>query len=294
MLNNLKNHSPEAIERHLASLIQRLLPHPGIEPSEAEPGDVKELQDSLLAEIRERFNLDPADQSQTAQAKLFKFLVEEMSEPVMKGAREKQAKARLGQNGNLRSDLYRIKFGDSFHANEVTGGIRRSHVEEALRHPNQVQHLLPERFGLGEDTLAVSIYAKHNEKFILLVQTTRKGDTQLVGSAWRVYHSDVDLSAAYEPLEMLRAFADVYGMYFRVGHSAPAKFFLYEVVPMLKGKQPVNIITIDNPTKEACYVNTLLRESNLQVWEVAIAYVINTSRYISDLRNHKVHISSGK
>jgi hypothetical protein len=292
MLNTLKNLSIDDEERVLAALIQWFLPQPRDEEPETLPSDLKALQHSALAEIQANLSIDPADQSAMTKAKILEFLAKEMSGPVVRGTRGEQAKRRLGQRGDLRPDFYKIEFGDSFHEAEKRG-IRKSHVEDALRHPDEVQHLLPERIQ-KEGFPAVSLYAKNHgeqrsaDQFTLLVQTTREGYTQRVDSTWRVYHSDVNLSQAHEPLDLLRAFVEVYGLYCRVGNSAPAKFFLYEAFPLTPGQRPTEILKIDVPQGVFFETSSLIRVSSLGVIEVAIAYVIDMVRYMNDLRKHGV------
>jgi hypothetical protein len=70
---------------------------------EGDAEGLRELQDSVLAEIRASLKLDPADQTQTAKTKIFEFLLKEMSEPIVSGDRGDQARARLKQRGDLLS-----------------------------------------------------------------------------------------------------------------------------------------------------------------------------------------------
>jgi hypothetical protein len=122
MLNSLKNRSREDIERVFASLAQRLLPQPQDELPEVEAEGLKELQDSVLAEIRANLNLDPADQTQTAKTKIIEFLIKEMSEPVVSGDRGEQARARLKQRGDLLSVFIeeKVTVSDTVRAEVIT------------------------------------------------------------------------------------------------------------------------------------------------------------------------------
>jgi hypothetical protein len=297
MLNNLRSLSPDEIEWALASLIQRFLPQPRDEGPETLPGDLRELQDSTLAEIQARLGIEPADQSAVTKAKILEFLAKELSEPVLRGARGEQAKIRLGQRGDLRLDLYKIEFDAFFHDTAEKRGIRKNHVEYALRHPDEAQHILPGRIK-AEGFPAVSLYAKHHgdprstDRFTLLVQTERKGYLQHINSAWRVYHSDVNLSQVHEPLDILRAFVDVYGLYCRVNDSAPTKLFFYEAFPLAPGQQPTSILKFDSSQAATFDASFLVRVSPLGVVEIALAYVIDSARYMSDLRRHNVQFYS--
>jgi hypothetical protein len=122
MLNSLKNRSREDIEQVLASLTQRLLPQPRDEAPEGEAEGLKELQDSVLAEIRASLKLDPADQTQTAKAKIFEFLLKEMSEPIVSGDRGDQARARLKQRGDVLSVYVedRVRVSETVQAEVIT------------------------------------------------------------------------------------------------------------------------------------------------------------------------------
>jgi hypothetical protein len=296
MLNTLKNRNQKDVERVLASVTQRLLPQPRDELLNVEAEELRELQDSILLEIRDRLKLSTTKETPESQTKILDFLFKEMSAPVTSGKRGEQARARLGQRGELRPDLYHIKLGD-FHRELEKRGVKRSHIEDALRRPHEVQHLLPDKIRSREFP-ALSLYIKHHgdlhspERFTLLVQAQREGDRLTINSAWRLYHTDVDLSRAHEPVDMLRAFVDVYGLYCRVGNSAPAKFFLYEEFPLASGQRATEIIRSDSPPNVAFEASSLIQVSDLGVIEVAVAYIINMSQYTSDLRKHNVELYS--
>src|SRR5262245_20550625 len=204
MLKTLENRDQREKEYLLASLTKSLLPQPGIPSLEDEATVHAVAEDQLLHEIQTALKLDPNDQSIQAKTKVFEFLSNEMSKSLQSGERIDQAKTRLGQKGYLPESRYRIEFRDSFRETENLD-IRRSHVKDTLKIPDQVQHLRPE-ISHREDFPAISIYLKspnvrqQAHRFTLLVITERKGDTQIILSAWRVYHSDVDVSEISEPL----------------------------------------------------------------------------------------------
>jgi hypothetical protein len=296
MLSTLKNRNQEEVEQVLASVTQRFLPQPRDEFLDVGVEQLRELQDSVLSEIRDRLKLSTTQETAESRRKVLEFLIKEISAPVTSGKRGEQARMRLGQQGDLRPDLYQIKLGDFRHELEKRG-IRRSHIEDALHRPHGLQHLLPEKIRSGEFP-ALSLYIKHHgelqspDRFTLLVQAQREGDRLTINSAWRIYHVDVDLSKVHEPVDILRAFVDVYGLYCRVGNSAPAKFFLYEEFRMASGQQATEIIRADSPTDVALEASSLIRVRNFGVIEVAVAYIINMSWYISDLRKHNVELYS--
>ncbi|MDO8445008.1 MAG: hypothetical protein Q7T53_02715 [Deltaproteobacteria bacterium] len=293
MLNVLKNIESDQAERTLAALVKHLTP----QPTEGDVGEVPlhPLEATLLDEIRQRAKVSAGDLSQEAKAKLLEIIVKEISQPVLGSTRAIEAKARLGMRGDLRPDLYQIKFGDSFKEDEKRG-VRRSHVEETIHHPDKVEHLLPNRFTDAEMP-SLSLYAKtmgkhaSNDIFTLIVQTQRQADKQLVSSVWRVYHSDVDLSHASSPLGVLKAFVSVYAMDFYIGDKTPRHFLLYDTFNLPHSGHPFKMIEVHNPGNDNFVSSFMFRISPLAVAEVAIAYVINTTRYIRDLRKHNVQIA---
>lgn len=116
MLKTLENKNAREAESLLASVATRLLPQPDMASQEDELSESEAAR--LLQEIQADLRLDPADQSPEAKTKVLEFLYNEMSKPLKSGPRRDQARARLGQKGYLRPDMYRIRFGDSFHERE--------------------------------------------------------------------------------------------------------------------------------------------------------------------------------
>ena len=156
-----------------------------------------------------------------------------------------------------------------------------------------MQHLFQEGAsdGHGQD---ISLYLKRHPQaggdFFLLVQTQRTGYVQLVHSAWRIYLSDIDLSRINEPLDVLRAFTDEFGISFRIGDSPkPSKFFLYENFPA-SSHSLEQLITFEFQEKQKPLLSWLHRWKTDSTVDVAIAYVIDMVRYLAALRKHGVQI----
>ncbi len=291
MLATLKSYSPGDRETLLVSTSQHFLPQPF-----AEDVELSEAEKALLEEIRTQLELDAGDNSSGSQTQILQTLHTEMSAPLREHPeRAEAARARLGHLGILPERLYRIRFGDQFRESEKFG-IRRSHVEEAIGHPDHAQHILPESIRSGEHP-AVSLFTKtvqgqrSYDTFTLLVTATRENAVQRVDLAWRVYHSDVTISQAYEPLNVLRAFVEKYGIECRVGSSAPAKFFCYEAFPLLPSQRAMNPITSISSTEKGL-ASFLYRVSPLGVLEVALAYTIDLTQYGDDLRQHNVQMTA--
>ncbi len=105
-----------------------------------------------------------------------------------------------------------------------------------------------------------------------------------------MYYSDVDLTKARTPVDVLRAFVEVYGLICRVGQGAAKKFYLYETFPRTK-EDATSLMTIDTaPCGDGdeiwASLHLLLTIDN--VIEVSLAYAINKNKYQADLRRHGV------
>src|ERR1019366_3011887 len=95
--------------------------------------------------------------------------------------------------------------------------IKPSHVDDAVKHPDDYQHIMDANAS-DEGKGKISIFlkkvtaAKRGNDHWLLVQTHRDGLKQIVQSAWRVFPDVVELSEAEKPIDVLKAFVDVFGI----------------------------------------------------------------------------------
>jgi hypothetical protein len=130
---------------------------------------------------------------------------------------------RLGDAGDLPLTVYNV-----VQPNDVTAmlsglGIRASHVEDAVKHPDDHQHLMAEGMPTGSED--VSLFMKRvmsreaQRRHWLLVQCHRVGMNQRVGAAWQIYPDDLRLERARKPIDVLKAFVDVYGVPIKVGEQ---------------------------------------------------------------------------
>src|SRR5260370_6269418 len=207
MNSALQDKSREDAEQVLAGIVAELLPSP-VAARNANASLTRDpLTSRVLREIEKKLKITIDGSSPRQMAKVFDFLSREMKELVLSSADLSEIKVRLGQRGDLRPDLYEIRFRRTFTIAEKLG-VRRSHVEEALRRPHMYQHM-GNLISDAEDS--ISLYLRTNNQphdpFSLLVMTRRKGNVQEVGSSvWRLYHNDFDLTGATELLDLLKAF----------------------------------------------------------------------------------------
>ncbi len=175
------------------------------------------LRTALINEARAKLGFRPNEQSPDIIDKIGSFLDSELERlagtPPVESAFE-----RLIARGDFPSDLYEIRiipnikqlFGKDFER-------EKSLIERTVRAPNEEQH-----FGVGDDAEAprlVSLFAREFKtpfparNFTMLVAAQRGDGRSLdVHMAWRLYASRIDLGGAPDPIELLRRFADVYGI----------------------------------------------------------------------------------
>jgi len=311
MLESLKHHSPRERERILSRVVLSLMPDPELDPQSTISVENQLIHQRILEEIQP---------SGTAnKLGLFQRLSREISIATFSQVRKDDVKARLGQKGLLRQDLYKIELSEGFKKGTTRFGISLTDAEEALRRPEAVEHLLPDHFDQSGNQPSFTLILKtprvkrRNDAFTLLVLSKREGTVQTVLAAWRVYHSDINISAPLRPLGVLIAFADRYGFPITVG-SKTANFILYEKISvkgalseMIKGpsgiKMSLNQFTqqiqfsVDPGVSLNCQTHLFVRVTKSPpiqidgtVLEVALAFIVDLERYAADLRRHGVAI----
>lgn len=298
MLKTLAGREPLEAQKLLTSATELFLPRPEDKlPSSDVPADTRALIDDLLAEIRRIAKLRPADDSARARTVILSHLSKAMADQTLDNARVNEIKARLGQRGELPATLYRLQFRDSLREAEKRG-IKRSHIEDVVyARDSMVEHLLPDQIQVGGYP-AVSIYGKtygetrSRDRFTLLVLTNRANDVQVFDAAWRVYHSDVDVSKVSSLLDLLRAFVGVYGLDISLSDLPRERFIFYKTFQTAPSPKPTKLIQVfaDITPMPNFEVSSFFRYDPNGLMEVAIAFAINLTRYKEDQRRHGVKV----
>jgi len=291
VLKTLADYSDAERADLLAKASSFFLPKPDLQTEPEAPSPV--LVD-LMGELASRAKVDPTDTSPPARAAILQVLVSELSQLLLAQSRVATVRARLGDRGELPPKQYRVAFDPSFDT-ATKRGIRRAHVEDALQSPDSVQHL-PE----GENPIEprVSLYARRiadgknaSDPYVFLVHCRRAGDLQHVVTAWRVYLSDIRLKDdRNKPLDVLAAFLDVYGIEFTVrGFDTPRRLIASERFVVVPGEPDSELFRFESKGIAFEANQTVQRTSDAV--EVALAYAVNVTRYLDDLRKHGVEIS---
>jgi hypothetical protein len=113
---------------------------------------------------------------------------------------------RIGQKGALPSSLYRLFFTNHFMAQRKLFAIRQSHIENAVKNADLVQHLLPT---ISLETSGVSLFAQtpriQGPPHTILVKCNRLG-----AGLW--VEDEFDLHRTENPLGILAQFLGVFGV----------------------------------------------------------------------------------
>lgn len=288
-LPSLNHVNPADVEGILANLTLGMLPNPGISD---EPSLPTELRDRLVHEIRIRLRLKRDDTSPKAMAKIYDLLAKEIERVALAKVDIKEIRSRLGQRGDLAPSLYTIIFMDSFSGSKERG-VRQGDVERTLRTPDSVEHLNPELLGMTRSR-ATSLYLKEfrNDKtprnsYSLLVFCTRIGYKQQVGDAWQIFHSDVNITQAKTPLDVLRILVRKYGFEFKLGEKT-GSFFWHERVQIKDPSKPNTFLEIPKRPSVDMAVTWSPGRIEKNVLEVTYAFGINNTAYEADLREHGI------
>lgn len=190
----------------------------------------------LISEIRENLNIARSDNSPRARTLVDKTIAIELRNRTV-GALLDDALSRAGQSGKLPTSMYVVEQPESFSRRFQPLGVRKGNVEEAVRFPDDYQHLMNDSpLGVIESDV-ISLFVKRVEgtvggDFWLLVQTHRIGQRQVAQSAWRIYPDEVPLEGARNPLDLLKRFASVFGVPVKARSDSKETMFLEaEVVP---------------------------------------------------------------
>jgi hypothetical protein len=208
---------------------------------------------------------------------------------ILNPANTSSALNRVGQSGRLAPVLYQVIQSKLFSDLFYTLGISASHVEDAVKHPDDYQHLMTE--GLPEDAKTLSLFMKqvisrdnHNSRW-LLVQTNRIGLQQHVQAAWIIFPSDVDLSMASVPIDALRAFVDVFGCAISVGDKK-ALFVDPQQFPF---DASVKIDWTGAP-REYFVSFSQTTNADTRLFKVGLAYCIDIPKYRASLKRHGIRV----
>ena len=315
----------------LSEITGALLPSPIADPEwliEARSrGDNSDVRQQVLKEARRILKINPDDMSRQANANLLEFFGNLLSSYALKGADTYRIRQRLGTQGELPPEKFDIAIAKNFQELGKKRGLHTALLKEMMQAPDDVEHLLTDKF------VPISLYSKFykssqsSDDYIVVAEAVRRGAAVTLSNAWCVYPSDVDLSQAKKPSDILRAFLGVYGLNIVVGASLPSKFFLYQAIPIVSnlptetsvslkdyafdslagkplevfqenantislkiGTETVKVVSLDNPKHHGMEGSFMWRLNRLHIVEIAISYCVDRALYKPDLLKHGVDV----
>ncbi len=288
MLQTLRSYSTQEAAVILAGVTRQLLPEELTEPArELTPVDA-DIRQRILGEVYRKLRLSAEDKSEESQARVINYIGKEMSNAALATSDLQEIEDRVGQQGNLRPDAYKVTLTSAREKDLRAYFITRVQIKNTVNHADDFQHLLPGLFGPTDSDVSLFIkrYDNESDPFTILVQAQRNGATLGVNKAYKIYHSDVDLDDALSPLEVLLAFIDKYGVNITVGDET-SKFVMYKSIPRT-GEDEINVFSfptnLEQGTKLASGFHFKLTESTI---DVAVGYMINETKYLANLKKHK-------
>lgn len=171
---------------------------------------------AALKEIRSRLKISEYTDPETAHSLIAKTIADTLRQAILGHADTEAILKRMGNSGRLPSASYNVLQSQEFQTAFYRLGIRGNHVEDAVKHPDDLQHLMTE--GMPESWHDISLFMKYvasrelSRRHWLLVQAHRVATDQRVGAAWRIYPEDINLETAQQPIDVLKAFVEAYGV----------------------------------------------------------------------------------
>jgi hypothetical protein len=128
----------------LAVAAQRLIGH--IYPESAQPEIMRNdaiLADRVIEELQAQIERRADETEDQRLGRINDALSHAMSDTVLKDADLNTIRNRAGQKGTLPTSLYRVLFTPAFEKQAPLFAVKKSYVEDAVRHADMVEHLKP-------------------------------------------------------------------------------------------------------------------------------------------------------
>lgn len=212
--------------------------------------DENSIRSAVWDELRRELGIRSDDDSPSTVERVVDAIDAEI-EKLIEAPDTDAALQKLSARGELPSDLYDVMVSPSiqeFHGDKFFREY--SLIAETVHDPDQEQH-----FGIPKDDngpALVSLFAKHypNENrlrsFTLLVAGQRDGLRLAVHQAWRLYFDRVDMVGIKDLVDMLRRFANAFGVDFLL-NGKPTRFAL--MAEIKQGERFNALLNVNHKTK---------------------------------------------
>lgn len=286
MLSSLRKVDQRTREAMLSGLALDLLPNTKSED------DIAADRHTLFADVCREAGVPPHDRSPESLRRLQEVLSNALHKAILDPSKVKEIRARVGYQGLLPISQYQVRFSQNFGDRSAAFGVSQELATKTIQRSRLVKHLLPGKFGpLGVEGVSLFLANHLNvpDRYSVVIFADRKADTLTVNAGWLVFHSDVRSCDLSDPLDVLEAFIDSYGVFITAGRQR-RKFILYEIIPIVDGDNQV--IRIDKLGGEDIEFDAhfFVRPQRESI-EIAIAFAINVTAFAADLLRHNVRIT---
>ncbi len=268
--------------------------NPGVGTAADFASDFGDREQEVLTEIRQRLKLPDQDQSSDANSKVLEVVSQAISESILRGKDRSEIVARAGNRGLLPPSMYHIAMGQAFSLNFKQFAAREAHARDTILHADDYQHLITTN--VSKDTDKFSLFLKwhpgsaREDGFWALAFTYRDGPKLEVQHLWRVYPSEVDVSKAQTPVDLLAAFCQKFGLDVTVMDRKTAKFIAQERFPAKYGHAAEvewKVVQHFIPHITTASIRKFPEDQHV---DVGIVYAIDVEKYKTILRRHGVMV----
>lgn len=226
-----------------------------------------------------------------------KYVSDELSRMFLSAEASNAAAERLGARGELRPDLYKVKFPGGFDADLQPP---RESVRSAIYKAESWQHFDP-WFDSKDGEEPMSLFARSmrggrtESPMTLLVLTLRNRNTLNVVRGLQVFHDDVRFADVSAPIDILRAFAETFGISFEIADRPRTKFLHATSIPLYSVQSDLSVVDIGNlykfPADTLRYtllnlVRVRKAPEGHRILDIGLSIVLDTERYETSLKRH--------
>ena len=288
-LKTLERFDQTAVDGILAAAALASAPDPGVGERPLVLREYEKEANEVLSEIRARLKISKETDPIKARASVSEALAHALRNSILSHVNKSEVLARMGRAGELPLAAYNVVQNAEFRKFSNAFGVSRRHIEQAVKHPDDHQHLMTE--AVPNNAQDMSLFMKsvmsHEayKRHWLLVQSHRAGVDQHVTAAWKVYPDEVDLKDAREPLDALKAFVNRYGIPVIVGNLRG----LFVEPQAFKVGVPVKIDWTGAPKEH--FLSSLHTTTADGIFRIGITYCIDLGKYRTALKAHGARVT---
>ena len=192
----------------------------------------------------------------------------------------KSSEDRLGTLGLLSPSLYEIKVQNPLSSELSERSLTKGDITQTLRYADAHQHFSPPpNFDPSSPLISIFVRVLNRDELSqgiaspdwCLVTASRKGRNLIAHDAYRIQRAMI-VDPGTTPLDLFKAFCDVFGCELKVGEKRIGKFLLYDRV------QGTGKIEAQSPPNHKVQVSAMAK-SNDGIIELAFGYAIDLTVY---------------